>query len=944
MASVFERLRTALAPGIDLERPLASGGMGDVFVGRDTVLDRPIAVKVLKQELATAIAAERFLLEARSAARLSHPSVVKVYDSDIADGILYFTMELIAGETLEAVLERGPLSVAETTALGHDVLAALGEAHRLRIVHRDVKPSNIFMDGGRAKLGDFGIARVLESGTPTLTAPGWPIGTPYYMSPEQSRGEPVTGTSDLYSTGLVLFEACAGRRWPRGMAPENGDWSSLPSELRPPLRKALQLEPSDRFQSAASFADALPRHRRPWRPVLAVVVLCAALIYLIARLWGPAPPAARHDLVLFPFETIGLADSALDRAIYRSTEWYFRRLPSLSLVPRASALRGWHGSPLPETRRLAELTARTRARFGAWASVRRSDAQLEVDVRVVSDRGKPLLRETILGDSADRLALGGRIGARIVAAIADSLPATFRRGSALVQVRPDAALEFLQGEAAAERDAWLPAERHYQTALQLDPTFVLAAWRLGNARRWMPLRDSPPFPAGFLALFQARRNDLPEVDRHLVEAQFAPTGPRRFAAYEAARRLAPDDAYVMLLYGDELFHRGPLGGRSLDEAARMLAAAAAADSTLAPAWEHLAWALIRLGRRADAARALDNLRRIAGRREESEIYLPDFLQVAYTARFDPASLASAGGPLLKSPPALALAARGALAFDLAEVGLAFGRRLAALEDTPAEMRASGQVAQGVALMALGRPEAALAALDSAATLFPEPHTARLQAAEWRVIPGALGIPGIPAAEAARGREELAVLAAGPGGVAAAWALALDAFARRDTVAGLRWQNVVTRRDSAGGALGPLLAAMRAAQAGHPHSALRISEAALASDSAGYARDAFARSALHLLRGEWQLATGRAEEADRSWLWYENTDAVGWPDAEAQPADVDWALSSWARARRSALAARTQRSDDACALGRRVLEVWRDAEPPTARVADSLRASLAACPT
>ncbi|MEO7473829.1 MAG: hypothetical protein ABIY46_00665, partial [Gemmatimonadales bacterium] len=199
-------------------------------------------------------------------------------------------------------------------------------------------------------------------------------------------------------------------------------------------------------------------------------------------------------------------------------------------------------------------------------------------------------------------------------------------------------------------------------------------------------------------------------------------------------------------------------------------------------------------------------------------------------------------------------------------------------------------------------------------------------------------------DAARGRDQLVELAAGPAGAVAAWALAVDAFARRDTAAARRWQDVVARTDSEGGALQPMLDALRAASVGQPDSALRISESALAGDSAGYARDAFVRATLHLLRGEWQLAAGRPEAADRSWLWYENTDAVGWPNAEAQPADVDWALSTWARARRAALASRAQKRGDACALGRRVLDVWRGAEPPTALVADSLRAALAGCPT
>ncbi len=415
MSLVFDRLRTALAPGIDLERELASGGMGNIYVGRDTVLDRRVAIKVLKPEYATAVAAERFMREAQSAARLSHPNVVRVYHPDTADGLLYFTMELIAGETLDTRLKRGPLSGAETAALGRDVLAALGAAHAQSIVHRDVKPSNIFLDDGRAKLGDFGIARVLETDDPTLTAPGKPIGTPTYMSPEQSRGEPVTPASDIYSTGLVLFESLTGRRWPAGLSPDEGDWSDVPAGLRRALKKALQVAPAKRWRDAGSFADALPVGRAKWGAVVMAALALAAIVYLIIRFWPSPPP--RYDLSLFPFETTGLADTTVGRSITRATEWYFRRLPVLSLEPRAAATQRWRGSSLPPARRLTELTTTARARFGAWGLVRSGGAILEVEVSMVNDRGEPVLHAVIEGDPADHVALGDRVGARIVGAM-----------------------------------------------------------------------------------------------------------------------------------------------------------------------------------------------------------------------------------------------------------------------------------------------------------------------------------------------------------------------------------------------------------------------------------------------------------------------------------------------------------------------------------------------
>ena len=180
------------------------------------------------------------------------------------------------------------------------------------------------------------------------------------------------------------------------------------------------------------------------------------------------------------------------------------------------------------------------------------------------------------------------------------------------RIRREALSEFVLGDNALAREQWLTAERYYLRAFQLDSTFVLAGWRLGNVRRWMPLRTEPPYPAGLLTLLHQHAAGVPELDRRLIEAQFKPSGAPRFEQYEKAMHVAGDDANAYLLYGDELFHRGPLAGRSMGEAAEMLKRAASADSTLAPAWEHLAWARIRLGDAERADSALTQLERWAG--------------------------------------------------------------------------------------------------------------------------------------------------------------------------------------------------------------------------------------------------------------------------------------------------------------------------------------------
>ena len=203
----------ALAPDFALEREIGRGGMGVVYQGIDVKLERPVAIKVLPEVLGDVPdVRERFLREARTAAKLSHQNIVPIYRADESGGVVFIVMALVDGESLaDRLTARGALPPRELVPLLHDVAAALDHAHAHGVVHRDVKPENILIERstGRALVTDFGIARVAEA--KPLTATGQVLGTVHYMSPEQISGDPVDGRSDLYSLGVVAFRALTGR-------------------------------------------------------------------------------------------------------------------------------------------------------------------------------------------------------------------------------------------------------------------------------------------------------------------------------------------------------------------------------------------------------------------------------------------------------------------------------------------------------------------------------------------------------------------------------------------------------------------------------------------------------------------------------------------------------------------------------------------------------------
>jgi serine/threonine-protein kinase len=269
----FAARARALTPDFELQREIGRGGMGVVYLAADVKLDRPVAIKVLPEHLAGVPEIRaRFLQEARTAAKLSHPNIVPIYRADELRGVVFFVMALVDGESLAERLARaGPLAPAGAARLLRDVALALDYAHHRGIVHRDVKPENILIEreSDRPLVTDFGIARLAEAAP--LTATGQVLGTVHYMSPEQVSGEPLDGRSDLYSLGVVGFRALTGR------LPFDSETASavlvahvtkpaprlaqvaprVSSVIASVIDRCLAKEPAARYESGAALARAL---------------------------------------------------------------------------------------------------------------------------------------------------------------------------------------------------------------------------------------------------------------------------------------------------------------------------------------------------------------------------------------------------------------------------------------------------------------------------------------------------------------------------------------------------------------------------------------------------------------------------------------------------------------------------------------------------------------
>ncbi len=379
MTELAALLEQALAGRYTVGRELGRGGMAYVYLAQDLKHRRPVAIKVLRPELASALGPERFLREIELTARLSHPRILAIHDSGTAGDLLYYIMPYVDGESLRARMDReGQFPVHAAVGIVTDVCAALEYAHSHGVVHRDIKPENILLSAGQVLVADFGIACVLAGADDEkLTQTGFSVGTPAYMSPEQAACEAVIdGRSDVFAAGCVMYELLVGEppfRGPtmqaiaarRAVEPMPSICTVRPGVTRAVeqvIRKSLEKAPADRISTARAFADALatamtepattesaavavPVRSRPRAGVLALIAAVilgagAMAAYGIAHRRLPAASATgAGGLAVLSFDNLSsvAADSVLSRGLAAELAAELRKVPGLRIAAPASS-------------------------------------------------------------------------------------------------------------------------------------------------------------------------------------------------------------------------------------------------------------------------------------------------------------------------------------------------------------------------------------------------------------------------------------------------------------------------------------------------------------------------------------------------------------------------------------------------------------------------------
>ena len=479
----LEGLRAALRDRYRLEREIGIGGMAIVFLARDIKHDRQVALKVLKPELASHVGRGRFLREIQMAARLTHPLILPLHDSGEAGGRLFYVMPYIAGKSLsDRIKEEGPLPVDEALDITRAAASALDYAHRQGVVHRDIKPANIMMNQGVAVITDFGIGKALseagaEAGAQVdnLTQEGMLIGTPAYMSPEQTKGvADIDGRSDLYSLGLVLYEMLVGKPLFTGPTPiallveratnplpELKLPEGVPEEVTNTILTALAESTDDRFATGADLVTALVGARRTWSDTFTPP--------------GTPAPTVENSIAVLPFANVSgdpeneyFSDGITEEIINSLT-----KLGDLRVAARTSsfAFKGQNVDVSEAGRKLKVATV-------LEGSVRQAGNRLRVTAQLINvGDGYHVWSETWDREMDDVFAVQDEIAA----AIADRFKVSLAAPEAAPPKPPTKDIRayqlYLKGRHLWNRrnqESLEKAVDYFEKAIERDPDFALA--------------------------------------------------------------------------------------------------------------------------------------------------------------------------------------------------------------------------------------------------------------------------------------------------------------------------------------------------------------------------------------------------------------------------------------------------------------------------------------
>jgi hypothetical protein len=642
---VFDRLKAALAGTYRIERKLGAGGMATVYLGRDLRHDRDVAIKVLLPSVAAALSPERFLREIHIAAQLQHPLILPLFDSGEADGLYYYVMPRVVGESLRQRLHREKrLPLEQAVQIGREVAEALEYAHRQGVVHRDIKPENIMLSGGHPLVADFGIARAIgSSDDPRLTSTGLRFGTPLYMSPEQALGDPALDhRSDIYSLGCVIYEMISGATPHTGASlhailsghvgntpprPTSGK-TAIPAGLWSTIEIALAKDPADRFQTSAEFARALAdpdrpgrRRRRRWRALgpIALAVLAGAAIAAGAwaawSQWGRRPTLDANLVAIAPFDVLGPGLDLWREGLMDMLSRNLNGAGPLRVVSPTVVIRSWSGrADVVSARQVGLRTGAGLSVVGSIVSAGADSVRLAVTLVDVAT-AEPL-GDVEFGGAVSRIDVAvDSLTVGLLAALGRTRPIGSVHLSSARSVSFPALKAYLQGEQYFRRAEWDSAGRHFERAASLDPSFALAFYRIFQTRFYKgtgitfdSLMWSYALRAGELNRGLAPRESLMvTADSVLAAVSYAsaldPEAQRRrermIATLELASRRFPDDAEVWYQLGRARNRIGYLLGVQPEKALEALDRAIALDPAFAPAYvEAISFATMARGQAA----------------------------------------------------------------------------------------------------------------------------------------------------------------------------------------------------------------------------------------------------------------------------------------------------------------------------------------------------------